>query len=177
MLTRDELKQGPYIGEQLADNGTYTFFAHLPSSYMIPRNYEQEYKTVLSTFRLTTSSPSSTTTEPAPVITSINPSSGPIGTIVELKGNNLAGFEGELSAWIENSNGEKAFLPGSGSVPRADQTIRVKIDSRLCKFDYGMKGEPVGGCTSYLTITPGTYKIYTYPWGNMSNTVQFTVTN
>jgi hypothetical protein len=39
-----------------------------------------------------------------------------------------------------------------------------------------MKGEPVGGCTSYLTITPGTYKIYTSPWGNMSNTVQFIVT-
>jgi hypothetical protein len=27
-----------------------------------------------------------------------------------------------------------------------------------------------------MTVTPGTYKIYTYPWGNMSNTVQFIVT-
>jgi hypothetical protein len=116
----------------------------------------------------------STNSQPAPVITSINPSSGPIGTIVELKGNNLAGFEGELSAWIENSNGEKAFLPGIGSVPRADQTIRVKIDSQLCKENLSYKG---GSCSSYLTITPGTYKIYTYPWSNMSNTVQFKVTN
>ena len=119
------------------------------------------------------STASSTTTQPAPVITSINPSSGPIGTIVELKGNNLAGFEGELNAWIENSKGEKAFLPGIGSVPRADQTIRVKIDSQLCKENLSYKG---GQCSSHMTITPGTYKIYTYPWGNMSNTVQFTVT-
>jgi hypothetical protein len=121
----------------------------------------------------TTSSSTSTTTQPAPVITSINPSSGPIGTIVELKGNNLAGFEGELDAWIENSKGEKAFLPGIGSVPRADQTIRVKIDSQLCKENLSYKGGP---CSSYMTIAPGTYKIYTYPWGNMSNTVQFIVT-
>ena len=119
------------------------------------------------------SSATSTTTQPAPVITSINPSSGPIGTIVELKGNNLAGFEGELSAWIENSNGEKAFLPGIGSVPRVDQTIRVQVAGQLCKENLSYKGGP---CSSYMTITPGTYRIYTYPWGNMSNTVQFTVT-
>jgi hypothetical protein len=121
----------------------------------------------------TASSQVSTNSQPSPVITSINPSSGPIGTIVELKGNNLAGFEGELDAWIENGDGEKAFLPGIGSVPRADQTIRVKIDSQLCKKNLSYKGGP---CSSYMTITPGTYKIYTYPWGNMSNTVQFTVT-
>jgi hypothetical protein len=121
----------------------------------------------------TNATTTSTSTQPAPVITSINPSSGPIGTIVELKGSNLAGFEGELDAWIENSNGEKAFLPGIGSVPRADQTIRVKIDSQLCKENLSYKGGP---CSSYMTITPGIYKIYTYPWGNMSNTVQFIVT-
>ena len=115
----------------------------------------------------------STSTQLTPVITSINPSSGPIGTIIELKGNNLAGFEGELDAWIENSNGEKAFLSGIGSVPRADQTIRVQITGQLCKENLSYKG---GSCSSYMTITPGTYKIYTYPWGNMSNMVQFTVT-
>lgn len=135
-----------------------------------------KYASQNQTSTTNSSQSTSTNTQPAPFITSINPSSGPIGTIVELKGNNLGGFEGELDAWIENSNGEKAFLSGIGSVPRADQTIRVKIDSQLCKFDYGMKGEPVGGCTSYLTITPGAYKIYTYPWGNMSNTVQFIIT-
>jgi hypothetical protein len=112
-------------------------------------------------------------TEPTPVISSISQSSGPIGTVIELKGTNLAGFEGDLDATIENSKGETAFLPGIGSVPRADQTIRVKIEGQLCKSNNGYSGLP---CTSYLAITPGTYKIYTAPWGKVSNKVQFVVT-
>gem|GEM_PF-2068778 len=112
------------------------------------------------------------TTEPIPVITSISLSSGPIGTVTELKGTNLTGFEGDLDAIIENSKGETAFLPGIGSVPRTDQTIRVKIDGQLCKSNNSYSGLP---CTSYLIITPGIYKIYTSPWGKMSNKVQFTV--
>ena len=113
-------------------------------------------------------------TSTVPVITSITPSSGPIGTIIELKGTNLAGFEGDLDAWIENSKGEIAFLPGIGSTPRADQTIRIKIDSQLCKGNNNYSGLP---CTSYLTITPGVYNIYTQPWGKTSNKVKFTVTS
>ncbi len=109
---------------------------------------------------------------PLPVITSISPSSGPISTITELKGTNLAGFEGDLDAIIENSKGETAYLPGIGSVPRTDQTIRVKIEGQLCKSNNGYSGLP---CSSYLTITPGIYKIYTAPWGVKSNIVQFTV--
>jgi len=123
--------------------------------------------------RTNSTATSTDSNEPTPVITSISPSSGPVGTVIELKGNNLAGFEGELDAWIVNSNGEKAFLPGIGSVPRADGTIRVKIDSKLCKEDLSYKG---GTCSSYLTITPGTYGIYTYPWGTQSNSVKFTIT-
>ncbi len=119
------------------------------------------------------SSTSNDPAEPQPVITSISPSSGPIGTTIELKGNNLAGFEGDLNAWIENSNGEKAFLMGIGSVPRADATIRVKIEGQLCKEDLSYKG---GTCTSFMKITPGTYSIYTIPWSKISNKVKFTVT-
>ena len=118
----------------------------------------------------TTPTPTSTT----PTITSIYPSSGSIGTTIELKGNNLAGFEGDLDATIENSQGETAFLQGIGSVPRADQTIRVKIDSQVCKQGNSYSGLP---CQSYLNITPGVYKIYTMPWGVKSNVVNFTVTS
>ena len=107
-----------------------------------------------------------------PVIKSISPVSGPIGTIVELRGSNLAGFEGDLDAWIKNDAGEKAFLPGIGSTPRADQTIRVKIESSLCRSNNSYSGKP---CTSYLPITPGVYKIYTEPWGKKSNEMKFTV--
>lgn len=108
-----------------------------------------------------------------PIITSISQSSGSIGTVIELKGNNLAGFEGDLDAWIENSKGEIAFLPGIGSTPRDDQTIKVKIESKLCKTNNTYSGLP---CESYLDINSGVYNIYTLPWGKMSNKIQFAVT-
>jgi len=111
--------------------------------------------------------------QPQPTITSISPSSGPVGTIVTLKGTNLAGFEGDLDAVIENSSGQTAFLPGIGEVPRADQTIRVKIADKICTVNTGYSGAP---CPSYMAITPGVYNLYTAPWGNESNKVQFTVT-
>jgi hypothetical protein len=139
---------------------------------------EQEQKCVrpweenASSSTSTNSSNSQNENEPTPVITSISPTSGPIGTVVEIKGNNLAGFEGDLDAWIQNSKGEVAFLPRIGSVPRADQTIKVKIDSQLCKENNGYSGKP---CSSYMTIRPGVYSIYTQPWGKMSNKVQFIV--
>lgn len=108
-----------------------------------------------------------------PHITSISQSSGPIGTILEIKGENLAGFEGDLDAMIENIKGEPASLSGIGSVPRENKTIRVKIESKICKVNTSYKG---GSCPEYLEITPGIYFIYANPWGNISNKVQFTVT-
>jgi hypothetical protein len=110
---------------------------------------------------------------PLPHIDSISQTSGPIGTILELKGTNLAGFEGDLDAVIENEKGETAYLKGIGSVPREDQTIRVKIESKVCTLNNSYSGLP---CEKYLDITPGIYFIYTSPWGKISNKVQFNVT-
>lgn len=107
-----------------------------------------------------------------PLITSISPSSGPTGTTIELKGNNLAGFEGDLDAIIKNDKGETAFLKGIGLVPREDKTIRVKIEDKVCKQNNSYSGEP---CTSWLNLIPGTYKIYTMPFGKKSNEVSFTI--
>ena len=109
----------------------------------------------------------------SPIIQSISPASGSIGTIIELSGINLAGFEGDLDAIIENSKGETAYLNGIGTVSRDDKKIRVKIDSKICKKNNSYTGDI---CTSYLTITPGVYYIYTSPWGNISNKVEFKVT-
>ena len=39
--------------KKLATEGDYTFVAHLPSAYVVPRNYEQEYQMLLSTFKFT----------------------------------------------------------------------------------------------------------------------------
>lgn len=125
-----------------------------------------------STTTTSTNENSTSTGTTTPVIRNISRTSGPTGLVIELEGDNLAGFEGDLDAWIVNSQGEKAFLPGIGSVPRIDQTIRVKIESKLCKTNNSYSGL---ACKEYLNITPGLYTIYTSPWGIDSNKVQFTV--
>lgn len=109
-----------------------------------------------------------------PIINSIDKSSGPVGTIVTLKGVNLAGFEGDFDAWIENSVGERGFLRGIYTGPVKEQQIKVQITEKVCKQNTGYSGLP---CTSYLTITPGVYKIYTSPWGKNSNKINFVVTD
>lgn len=112
-----------------------------------------------------------------PVINSIYPTSGPIGTMVTIIGSNLNGFEGDMDAMIENSKGETAFLLGLDGIPSVfqanNQIIRVKIEDKICRKGNTYTGLP---CESYLNITPGVYNIYAYPWGKMSNKVKFTVT-
>jgi len=125
-----------------------------------------------------TSLPTATTTTPVdsnplPHIDSISQTSGPIGTIIEIKGENLEGFEGDLDATIENEKGETAYLHGIGNVPRENKTIRVKIESKVCTTNTSYKD---GSCPKYLEITPGIYYIYANPWGKNSNKVQFNVT-
>ncbi len=110
---------------------------------------------------------------PVPVITAMTPGSGPIGTIIELRGENLAGFEGDLDAYIENKKGEKGFLPGIGSVPPKDGVVRVKIESKVCKKNNTYSGL---SCDSYMSIGPGLYRVYVLPWGVKSNEMTFAVT-
>lgn len=108
-----------------------------------------------------------------PVIFSISPSSGPIGTKVELKGQNFSGFEGDKYAWIENTTTHvKGIIYGNiGSSTEA--LIPFTLENKYCTADTSYSGLP---CPSYLTVTPGVYDLYVIPWGKMSNKVQFTVT-
>lgn len=122
--------------------------------------------------RLSNSNLSNSSTDP--FISSIDKSSGPIGTTVTLKGSNLAGFEGDLDAWIENSGGEKGYLPGIYSSQVKTNEITIKIPEKACKQNNSYSGLP---CTSYLNIAPGVYKLYTSPWGKKSNIVTFEVTD
>jgi hypothetical protein len=111
-------------------------------------------------------------TTPAPSIDSISPSSGPIGTIIEIRGKNFSGFEGDLDAWIENNQAVKGIIYGeTGS--NVD-LIRFTLKSSFCQIDTSYSGLP---CSGFLNITPGTYKIYVAPWGQKSNEVTFTVTS
>jgi hypothetical protein len=121
----------------------------------------------------TPSLPTSCTDKPegAPVITSLSTYSGPVGTKLEIKGCNFSGFEGDKNAWIENASGVKGFLPGeSGSTSKL---LKVTLKSPLCQEDTTYSGLP---CDAWLTLTPGTYKIYVMPWGKVSNKVNFTIT-
>ena len=105
-----------------------------------------------------------------PVITSVSPGSGPVGTELEIRGCNFSGFEGDLNAWIENSQGISATLYGKeGSTSKL---LEITLGSPLCQVDNSYSGIP---CGRWLTLTPGVYEIYVEPWGKKSNEVSFTI--
>jgi len=106
-----------------------------------------------------------------PIISSITPSLGSVGTFIELKGIGFAGFESDKYAWIENINtGIEGVIYGDQS--STNNLIRFKLADKYCTVDNSYSGIP---CSSYLTITPGIYNIYVYPWGKKSNVVNFEV--
>lgn len=108
--------------------------------------------------------------EGMPVITSLSVNSGSVGTKLKIYGCNFAGFEGDLNAWIENSQGVKGIFYGaSGSTSKL---LSVTLDSALCQTDISYSGLP---CDAKLSLAPGTYQIYTMPWGKLSNKVDFIV--
>lgn len=109
-----------------------------------------------------------------PVITSITPSSGPVGTTIEIQGCNFLGFEGDKEIWFTNSKGEKGFLNGQmDPATRASNTVtRVTLQQKLCQINsYSGLDCPI------LELAPGTYTVYSNSYGGKSNTVNFTVTD
>ncbi|MFA6095658.1 MAG: hypothetical protein WC767_02335 [Candidatus Paceibacterota bacterium] len=119
--------------------------------------------------------------EDYPVIEKIVPAKGPVGITIDIIGQQFSGFEGDLDAWIENSKGEKAFLPSSEylyperykEIYPGKELIRVRIEKQLCKANHSYSGKV---CEEYLKIVPGMYKIYTVPWGKTSNKIDFEIT-
>ncbi len=106
-----------------------------------------------------------------PSIFSITPSNAKVGDIIDIKGTNFAGFEGDKNAWIKNSAGVKGIV--YGMIPDSTNSlIRFKLESHYCTKDNSYTGD---GCREYLTITPGDYTLYVNPWGKMSNEINFTV--
>lgn len=113
------------------------------------------------------------TYESKPVITSITPSSGPVGTTIEVQGCNFLGFEGDKILWFTNSKGEKGLLNGqSDAATRASNTVmRVVLQQKLCQINsYSGLQCPL------LELAPGAYTVYSNSYGGNSNTVNFTVT-
>ena len=106
--------------------------------------------------------------EGVPVITSISPLSGMVGTKLEIKGCNFSGFEGDKNVWIENDKGVKGILYGERNAD--NKNIKITLVSPLCQSDNSYSGKE---CEAKLNLTPGQYKIYTMPWGKKSNEVRF----
>lgn len=115
----------------------------------------------------------------SPYINSIFPSSGSKGTMVEIKGKNLSGLEGDLNVYFERPDGKIIVLVDTfGDYPKTGgNLIKVKV-LEPCQQGEVVTGEYSGikSVCDYVELTPGMYKVYASPWGVKSNIVNFEIT-
>lgn len=129
----------------------------------------------------TYSLPTSCKSEPegTPVITSLSSISGAIGTILEIRGCNLSGFEGDLDVYFERADGQKIMLTDNfGSYSKTADSLIMVVVKEPCQ-----QGETIYGSYSgipsqcnFIALNPGLYKVYTKPWSKTSNTAYFAIT-
>ena len=105
-----------------------------------------------------------------PIITSLSAYQGSIGDVIEIRGCNFAGFEGDKNVWLENEQGSKAIL--YGTLDSTPKLIKITLASPLCQQDNSYSGLE---CESWLELVPGNYKIFVMPWGQESNKVDFII--
>jgi hypothetical protein len=134
----------------------------------------------LSTFKFTNTGPLEQGSDtPAPFIESISPQSGLKGTIVEIRGKNLSGFEGDLDVYFERPDGKKIMLTDNfGDYPKTGgNLIKIKIvePCRPGEKVYGRYSGIESVC-NFIELIPGIYKVYTEPWGKRSNIINFEIT-
>ncbi len=106
------------------------------------------------------------------IITNLSKNSGKIGDTVTVSGCNFRGFEGQANVGIENSKGVSGIL-FTKVIPLSQTTdsIMFKLQSPICQQDNSYSGNP---CTSWLTLSPGTYNIIVSGW-NTSNKMPFII--
>lgn len=102
----------------------------------------------------------------------ISKQSGPAGTRIEMEGCGFSGFENDKDVWIENAKGEKGIIHGDFAAS-TNERILFQLASPVCAMNIAYKGGP---CPQWMELAPGTYKIYTEPWGKRSNEIRFTIT-
>src|SRR3989338_7246785 len=85
---------------------------------------DMDLNQILSTFRFANSSESD-----LPKIDTISPSSGSKGTVVEVKGVHLSGFEGDLDIYFERPDVKKVMLTDTYGdyLKTQDKLIKVKV--------------------------------------------------
>ena len=119
--------------------------------------------------------------EATPVVTSISPTFGAIGTKVEIRGCNFTSFEGDLDSIFVRSDGKEIpvsggnWYPGYGGGAGRGKIMIITVQS-YCESG-SITGSYSGITSPCQTIraTPGTYKIYVTAWGKKSNLATFTV--
>ena len=108
----------------------------------------------------------------APIIESISPTFGPVGTEVVIKGRNLTGSISIL--WFE-SDDNGAFEPRNITIIDSE-TIKAKIPSEICVYPWvEERGASQVICKEIL---PGSYKIsYSngVKWSDWPGKIQFTI--
>jgi len=101
-----------------------------------------------------------------PSISYVAPNPALVGSPITVIGDNLSGFEGDKNLFIENLSGESGII--YGNTESTENTIVFTLGEKYCTVDNSYSGLP---CPSYITITPGLYKIYSKPYDVASNRI------
>ncbi|HUQ30183.1 MAG TPA: IPT/TIG domain-containing protein [Candidatus Paceibacterota bacterium] len=121
---------------------------------------------------------------PMPVITSISPKSGPVGTQIEIRGKGFTGFESDVEFVVVHPDGKSTAVyvgtPGNtieGTIPNPTETYAsFKIEDQCPDGTTIGRYSGIESPCEHDVFPPGVYKVYTQPWGVKSNVVTFTVT-
>ena len=115
-----------------------------------------------------------TTAWAAPSINPLNPSSGPLGTMITITGSgfkNGNAFTGDSDSVVWISNGSQKGVLASYQ-PQTDNTMTVGTPYSVCQTNNAYSGAP---CSSSMILAPGNYSIYVVNGNGTSNSEPFTI--
>lgn len=159
------------------NNGVYVLSTgNLDESFQDPNSprLDKDIQGIISTFKFTDKARE----EKNPVIETITPNRGPKGTVAEIRGSGLSGFEGDLDVYFERGDGEAIMLTDTfGSYAKTQDKLIKVIVVEPCQ-----KGEKVYGRYSgiesecdYKELIPGVYDVFVKNMNGISNVVNFEI--
>ncbi len=119
--------------------------------------------------------------EGIPVITSITPSLGTVGTKIEIRGCNFLGFEGDRDAVFVRADGSEIPLYGGTINPafseeeNTGKLVKITLQPYCASGSVEHRYSGITSSCKTVEITPGNYKVYVSAWGKKSNEANFTV--
>ena len=116
-----------------------------------------------------------------PYIGSIFPPAAALGSTISLTGSGLGGFEGDAYFFFQRADGKVVRLQGELTTHTTGDAVGAQ-NVKIALKDPCQPGETIYGDYSgipakcdYVHLSPGPYKVFTVPWGNKSNVVDFTI--